>query len=182
MDREAALALFDQYQDRAGRVASLAMRHLPRRYRWAEVHAAALVGLWRAACSFDPALGVPFGAHAWRRMRGAVLDWLRSQQPRSCQRGRCPLPVLRPLPVEGRGEGGAASGLADPRQPEPGQAREHAEGAAALLRGLSARDAAVARFCWLEGRTQSQAAAQFRLSPARVSQVLTEAARFLRGE
>lgn len=50
-------------------------RHVPRD----DLTAAALYGLWQAARSFDPERGVGFARHARSRIRGAVLDDLRSR-------------------------------------------------------------------------------------------------------
>jgi RNA polymerase sigma factor (sigma-70 family) len=51
-----------------------------------EAESAALVGLWEAALSFDPARGYRFSTHADRRIRGAVRDALRDWAPRGYQR------------------------------------------------------------------------------------------------
>lgn len=50
-----------------------------------ELQAAGCLGLVEAARRFDPALGVPFGGFAVRRIRGAMLDVLRNRDwaPRS---------------------------------------------------------------------------------------------------
>lgn len=51
---------------------------LPRHVSGDDLTSAAMVGLLRAARGFDPAQGVPFAAYATTRIRGAVLDELRS--------------------------------------------------------------------------------------------------------
>lgn len=58
-------------------VRSLASR-LPRHVHHDDLVSAGMAGLAAAALAFDPSLGVPFGAFAVRRIRGALLDELRS--------------------------------------------------------------------------------------------------------
>ncbi len=56
-----------------------------------ELNGAALVGLWRAARTFDAGRGVRFTTHAWRNIRGEMCDWLRKIDPatRGQRRGGC---------------------------------------------------------------------------------------------
>jgi RNA polymerase sigma factor for flagellar operon FliA len=42
-----------------------------------DLEGAGYIGLVQASRSFDPSKGVPFSAYARRRIRGAILDWLR---------------------------------------------------------------------------------------------------------
>jgi RNA polymerase sigma factor for flagellar operon FliA len=58
-------------------VRSLAVR-LPRHVNQDDLVSAGMAALAFAAAAFDPALGVPFGRFAVRRIRGALLDELRS--------------------------------------------------------------------------------------------------------
>src|SRR5437868_14991268 len=58
-------------------VASLSMR-VPRSVSWDELCSAGMVGLVEAARSYDGSRGVPFTAFATMRIRGALLDELRS--------------------------------------------------------------------------------------------------------
>lgn len=69
-----AVALVEQHVDLARFLARQAMRRLPGHVRFDDLHSAALLGLTQAAISFDPARGVPFKNHAWRRIEGAIKD------------------------------------------------------------------------------------------------------------
>lgn len=52
---------------------------IPRHVPAADLESAATFGLYQAARTFDPTRGVPFDAWARQRMRGALLDELRSR-------------------------------------------------------------------------------------------------------
>jgi RNA polymerase sigma factor for flagellar operon FliA len=52
---------------------------IPRHVPVADLQSAATFGLYQAATTFDPTRGVPFDAWARQRMRGALLDELRSR-------------------------------------------------------------------------------------------------------
>lgn len=54
-------------------------RGYPRHVDREELSAAGLAGLVEAAHRFDPSLGVPFSRFASHRIRGAVVDYLRSE-------------------------------------------------------------------------------------------------------
>lgn len=56
-------------------------RRTPRQIVFDDLLSAGLDGLFGAARTFDVSFGVPFGAHARRRIRGAIEDWLRAQSP-----------------------------------------------------------------------------------------------------
>jgi RNA polymerase sigma factor for flagellar operon FliA len=58
-------------------VAAIAAR-VPRHVCWDDLVSAGMLGLAEAARSFDPQRGVPFDAYASNRIRGALLDELRS--------------------------------------------------------------------------------------------------------
>ncbi len=58
-------------------VRSISMR-LPGHVNTDDLMSAGMSGLFGAATSFDPELGVPFARYAARRIRGALLDELRS--------------------------------------------------------------------------------------------------------
>jgi RNA polymerase sigma factor for flagellar operon FliA len=59
-------------------VGQIAAGGLPRHISREDLRSAALEALYQSARRFDPDLGVPFEHYASRRMRGAVLDELRS--------------------------------------------------------------------------------------------------------
>lgn len=53
-----------------------------------DLEGAALLGLLQALDSYDPARGTQFITHAWRRVQGALVDYLRSIDVLSRQRRR----------------------------------------------------------------------------------------------
>lgn len=59
-------------------VGEVAVR-VPRFVPTSDLESAAMFGLYQAARTFDPERGVPFAAYARRRIRGAVVDELRSR-------------------------------------------------------------------------------------------------------
>jgi len=71
-------ALVEDHVDLADRVVSQLAPTLPGHLDRGELLAAGRLGLVEAAERFDPSTGVPFGAFAIHRIRGAVLDVARS--------------------------------------------------------------------------------------------------------
>jgi RNA polymerase sigma factor for flagellar operon FliA len=76
-DSSAAERLFDEHQAFALKV--LKCIASPYHKDWGPLRSAALFGLWQAAQTFDATRGAKFETFASRRIRGAVLDELRSQ-------------------------------------------------------------------------------------------------------
>jgi RNA polymerase sigma factor (sigma-70 family) len=65
-------------------------KRLPRTVGLEDIEQEAMTGAIGAVDKFDPSLGVPLGAYAQRRIRGAILDYLRSLDMRSRQdRAEC---------------------------------------------------------------------------------------------
>lgn len=71
-------ALFRDNMGLVERAARAISRRLPRHVDYEGILAAALVGLWEAAQSFD-ATRSSFNTHAYRKMRFSVADWLRAE-------------------------------------------------------------------------------------------------------
>jgi len=79
-DRE---TLIVAHVELARRVARHAAARVPAGAAREEAVSAGLLGLVEAADRFDPTRGVPFDAFARRRVQGAVLDFLRAEDPLS---------------------------------------------------------------------------------------------------
>lgn len=91
-------------------------RGIPMRISLGELLSFGGVGLWKAIEDFNPALGVPFGAYARRRISWAMLDGLQSLDVVR-QRSK----VTWEIPLIGRITRGIARRMADPRPvPQPG--------------------------------------------------------------
>ena len=175
----------------------------PRSVDRQDLHSAALLGLVNAARVFDPSAGVPFDAFARTRMRWAVLDELRVQDPLSrAQRRRASAAVHaatdasqdRPTVMASRRPAGAgrpgfggADDLSEPADPGATSPETHAierdlvdsvRGALGLL-PPRCRSAVVAHF--IDGRDMRSIADELGVSPSRVSQLCTEGVRRLRG-
>lgn len=71
-------ALVRQYLPLVQHAVSGVASRVPRHVSWDELVSAGMLGLAEAARSYDPARGVPFESHASNRIRGALLDELRS--------------------------------------------------------------------------------------------------------
>jgi RNA polymerase sigma factor FliA len=90
------------------------------------------VGLLQAARSYDPARGAEFGTYAYWRMRGAMLDWVRSQwwyDGADYHGRRLAGRSLTSLSATGTGEDEtpAVERIADPHAVEPSQEVSEAE-------------------------------------------------------
>jgi RNA polymerase sigma factor for flagellar operon FliA len=78
-EQDPVVSLVEAHVPLADRVVGrVAAAGLPRHVCRDDLRSAALLALYQAAQRFDPARGVPFEHYASRRMRGAVLDELRS--------------------------------------------------------------------------------------------------------
>ena len=157
--------LFAEYQHLALIVARQVRRRLARRHLDPdELYTAALLGLWDAARRFNPARGLRFTTLATRRIRGAVLDWLRraygffARKPGEWQRQK-----YRPL-------------TADPPAPPSPAVRllDNLDEVEALLRLVSARKAMAMRLVYLDGLSQREAAPRLGVSASRVNQIVTK--------
>lgn len=71
-------ALVQQYLPLVQHAVSSISARVPRHVAWDDLVSAGMLGLAEAARSFDPSRGVPFDGYASTRIRGALLDELRS--------------------------------------------------------------------------------------------------------
>jgi RNA polymerase sigma factor for flagellar operon FliA len=71
-------ALVQQYLPLVQHAVSSISPRVPRHVAWEDLISAGMLGLAEAARSFDPTRGVPFDGYATQRIRGALLDELRS--------------------------------------------------------------------------------------------------------
>jgi RNA polymerase sigma factor for flagellar operon FliA len=147
-----------------------------------ELAAAGLVGLWQAIRAFDPGRGVPLRTFATRRIRGAMLDWLRSIDPLTrCRRAKLKAGGMVPryYSVEARA---SAWQMQDGREmrrgtelidespdADPGRRIESQEAFAAMLRPLRPRERLIMAMLYIEGRTMKQAARTLECSESWVS-------------
>ncbi|MHC4263620.1 MAG: sigma-70 family RNA polymerase sigma factor [Planctomycetota bacterium] len=76
---ESRNALVEEYQSLVTEVVRRFAARLPRNVDRGDLQTAANVGLMAAVASFDPSRGVPFEAYGERRIKGALLDELRTQ-------------------------------------------------------------------------------------------------------
>ncbi|HRX83781.1 MAG TPA: sigma-70 family RNA polymerase sigma factor [Phycisphaerae bacterium] len=132
-------ALVTHYAGLATAEAARMCRRLTNRVTFDEIRCAALDGLLRAVETYDPARSTPFASYCRRRMKGSVLDWLRSQDPQ----GRSVRRFIRRRD-QFRSEFGALEG------------REPADAELAVRMGLSAQ-----RFARLAERARLGAAVPF---------------------
>jgi RNA polymerase sigma factor for flagellar operon FliA len=174
----------------------------PRSVDRQDLHSAALLGLVNAARVYDPTLGVPFDAFARSRMRWAVLDELRAQDPLSraerrrasavqvaadgSQDRRTAIAFRRPPETARRGAGGD-SDVADAVDPGAISPETHAverdlvESVRGALVMLPPRCRSVVVAHFIDGRDMRSIADELGVSPSRVSQLCTEGVRRLRG-
>jgi RNA polymerase sigma factor (sigma-70 family) len=77
-DRDAALELYTEHE---GRIVAVAVGRFgggPDR-DYAATRSDAMLGLWRAAQTYDPQHGIPFRAWAWLKVDGTVRDGIRAR-------------------------------------------------------------------------------------------------------
>lgn len=85
MDQAEREKLVEQHLDLANKAARMVYPRVKKHCEFDDLVALGTVGLAEAAQRFDPTRGVPFGAFAWYRTQGAIIDGLRraSNLPRS---------------------------------------------------------------------------------------------------
>lgn len=117
-----------------------------------EAYGAGLLGLWIAAQRFDPAKGFQFSSFAHDYIRGYILRRLKAER----QQTRLPCVSLE-TPVGQDGEGGELADLiADTQAEVPGQALVEMAGFEARIARLPARQQAVIRGVYQDGKTLTE--------------------------
>lgn len=107
------------------------MRHLLGGISFEECESAGYEALVRAALRYDPSLGVPFIAYAYRRTRGAMLDAARQASP---NRRRLARAIRLVEAADAASEAQAAPAQAG----DPRVLAERVEAAAAMIREITA--------------------------------------------
>lgn len=154
----------------------------PRSVDRQDLHAAALLGLVRAAHAFDPSLGVPFLAFARARMRWSVLDELRSMDllARPGRRtGTTDRYSSRAVAVGIESAGDVADAVAASPEADALE-NELVEAVRAAVARLPARSRAVIVGHFVEGRPMRDLADDLGVTPSRVSQLCNDGIRQLR--
>ena len=136
---------------------------------------AGTIGLIEAADRYDGGRGVPFGAFAYQRIRGAIIDELR----RACAPGRTlvrehdPYPVALDAPLTRSDEATLLDVTANPRSPDPSTCAELEE----LLAAIEALPAREREMLALNtaGHTVREIAEIYGCTSARASQLLSRA-------
>lgn len=140
------------------------------------------IGLMDAFRRFDPSRGVKLEHFAARRIRGAMLDWLRhedphgryarermKQDPRGDDRWQTkPVPDVESIP------GGYV------RQDMLAISRQQRLALARAIAGLPWRYREIVKWCDIRGERQYEIAARLGLDPSRISQQRSEAIGMLR--
>lgn len=147
-------------------------RRLPRYIDADEICSVGVMGLLDAAGKFDPSRGVPFGAFAHQRIRGAIQDSLRRL---TGHRGNLhimvPMDDDTPIPVCPRWS--ALDGV---------MACEQAERLRLLISGLPQRQREAVEGYYFKHETRAQLAARMGVHRTRIGQLLGQAHRRLRGQ
>lgn len=132
---------------------------LGRRRHYDDLRAAALVGLWRAVTSYDPARGAGLRTHVVRLVRWECLDWLRDTAG-TRRRSACYHP------------GRLECDVADAAGPRVHDAGEYLD---LVLDGLSSRARLVAELL-RQGLQQQEVARRLGVCSPRVSQIVRQIA------
>jgi RNA polymerase sigma factor for flagellar operon FliA len=133
---------------------------LPRFVRLEEMLNDGLIGLTLAARRYDPRRGVPFGAFAAPRVRGAILDGAQERHwwSRQARQSGTVLPAVSSLCHASAVESDAE------------QRMEHREWTTRAVRRLPDRARLVIRLYYFEGMSMKQIAQTLGISESRVSQ------------
>lgn len=91
---DAQRVLVERVQPRVAKIANAVCRLLPNADAQ-DLVSAGYEGLIRAAQRYDPEMGVPFHAYAHYRIRGAMIDFSRSQSPGARNRRRAEIALER---------------------------------------------------------------------------------------
>lgn len=132
---------------------------------------AAYLGLVKAARTFDTSRGVDFSTYARKQIRGAIAEAARELFYGGWRGPREQGPRFQPFRPTDPTRGvvfGAGAGADDP----PGVLMELAEEFRSRLAKLPAREAAVFRLLYCEGRTQESVARLMRCSKASMSRLV----------
>ncbi len=173
----------DLFDAPAGRLLALQMarkqwRRLP---RWvctvADLHAAALRGLWEAACRYDPFRGGGFTRYASCIIRGTMLDLLRELDPlprAERRRGRLAPCSLERERTKGDNPRSLRDAIADPST-LPNRAADAAWAVVEkATRGLSARERHLIGRYYGDGAIMRELAPELGTSQSGVSQLHEE--------
>jgi RNA polymerase sigma factor for flagellar operon FliA len=160
------------------------IRRLPASVRADDLTSAGVFGLLAAIDAFDPGRGVKFETYAPLRIRGAMLDELRSTDwvPRLV-RSRCEKPIEM-LSMHGRSEkrgplGGDRRSLEsavyeDRRIAAPADSMQRADVLRMVTRGLTANERRMVQLYYCDELTMREIGAVLGLSESRVSQMHTK--------
>ena len=142
-----------------------------------------LVALLEAAAKYDPAKGVTLWTFAAHRVRGAMLDAIRSASwvPRTQMHAHHVAPKFlslgaRPAWANGRWDENGVHALAAAGRDYAGEG----EGFAELLSGLTATQRVVIRGLYARGEPQKQIGERIGLSESRISQIHKTTLAYLR--
>jgi RNA polymerase sigma factor for flagellar operon FliA len=141
-------------------------------------------GLNDAEKSFDPSRGVKFETFATFRIRGAILDGIRSIDwvPRRVRgRGEEAKSIVsmdRPIDPDVGGESFAAN-LADP-SPGPDAAIGETENFEQMIRCLPGEWRRIMRLYYVEQKTMKEVAREFGISKSRISQLHSQALKIIK--
>jgi len=156
---------------------------LPHSVSEEELHSAGMVGLLKAARSYDPSRGAEFKTYAYHRIRGAMLDELRSLDflPRSLrekarEKGE-QAPAVVGLPTD---EDGSDSLEVQAMISGAIENQELAEALQIAIRSLPDKMRVVMHLYYNEGRRMREIGEQLNLTESRVSQIHSAAVARLR--
>jgi RNA polymerase sigma factor for flagellar operon FliA len=146
-----------------------------------DLTSAGTIGLIEAADRFDPRRGLQFRSYAQHRIRGAMLDFLRGEDPLSRNERRC---------IRKSGETAASATVSLDQLPMPVMDRllRSDQSAMSLMRSdvsaaarsLSARERRVIVFVFVMGLLNREIATRLNVNESRVSQIKTRALAKLR--
>lgn len=156
---------------------------LPHSVSEEELHSAGMVGLLKAARSYDPSRGAEFKTYAYHRIRGAMLDELRSLDflPRSLrekarEKGE-QAPAVIGLPTD---EDGSDSLEVEAMISGAIENQELAEALQIAIRSLPDKMRVVMHLYYNEGRRMREIGEELNLTESRVSQIHSAAVARLR--
>ncbi|MCH2100531.1 MAG: sigma-70 family RNA polymerase sigma factor [Planctomycetes bacterium] len=176
----------DQWESLVWYVVNRLKPRLPNSVSEEELHAAGMVGLLKAARSYDPSRGAGFKTYAYHRIRGAMLDELRSLDflPRSLrekarEKGE-QAPAVIGLPTNEDGSDNLEGVEGDGMISGAIENQELAEALQEAIRALPEKMRVVMHLYYNEGRRMHEIGEQLSLTESRVSQIHSAAVARLR--
>ena len=159
--------IIEQNMDFATRLAYRRKRALPSFIDAEALQSAAYLGLVEAASRYDPERGVLFTAFAYRRILGAIDDYLRELQ----WGGKLNHVDMASLDIRVDEECGTLADIIEGRSDVDHEGKEALE---VVATKLGSRATEIFRYCFIDELSMREVGEKFGVSESRISQLIAE--------